>query len=185
MGRLKWRQSPDAVIDSPRAPVHVTSVVINTAGPGWMSRRVVLLRPLSFQHGLGLAVTSLLSPIAADRIAAMMPDDRCWAKPQCPTFSLQSPANIDVIARDTELRVECADGFEAGFAKSYVAARNMFGLPIGEQHVAGTTGRAGHTLRNRPVAGRRDVRAAHCRKVRAHRVQESSHKISQPVRIRI
>src|SRR2546422_3079831 len=136
MGRLKWRQSPDAVIDSPRAPVHVSSVVINTAGPGCMSHRVVLLRPLSFQHGLGLAVASLLSPIGADRIAAMMPNDRCRAKPQCPTFLLQSPANIDVIACDTELRVECADGFEAGFAKSHVAARNVFGLSIREQHMA-------------------------------------------------
>ena len=71
---------------------------------------VVLLGPLAFQGGLGAAVVELLPPIAADRVAAAVPDHRRGVEAERPAALLEAPADVDVVAGDAELRVEPADG---------------------------------------------------------------------------
>src|SRR5690242_9039097 len=92
---------PSQRIDQTRA--------IQPAGPGEMTDGVVLLRPLAFEVGFGVAIVPLLTPKAPDRIAAVMPDDRRRAEAQCPPAVLQAPADVHVVAGDAESGVEPAD----------------------------------------------------------------------------
>src|SRR6266704_14641 len=127
--RLKRGGAPLAMIDAPHPPAQVGQTVgINPSGPQGMAGGIVFLGPLAFQHGLGLAVAALLLPVGQHRIAPVMPNEGRGAEPQSPPFLLQTPADIDVIARNVELRIEPADGFEGHFAKGHVTPGNMFGF---------------------------------------------------------
>src|SRR5262245_60889753 len=117
-----------------------------------MADRVVLLRPLAFQQRLGLAIAILLLPERADRVAAMMPDDRGRTESQRPALIVQPPADVHIVARDAILGIKPADRLQARFPKRHVAARNMLGLLIGEQDLGGAAWRVCDTIGNRAIA---------------------------------
>ena len=88
-----------------------------------------------------------------------MPDHRGRVKAERETVLAKSPADVDVVARDSEGRVEAADRFQGGAPKRHVAPRNVLGLAVREQHVQGPTGRPRDALRDGVLAPGRNVRS--------------------------
>src|SRR5207245_4500039 len=67
--------APPAVIDAAWPAQRVREpFAVDPAGPAGMAGEVVLLRPLSLQERLGLAVAHLLFPERAPRVTDMVPD---------------------------------------------------------------------------------------------------------------
>ena len=122
-----------------------------------MAGDIVFVRPLAFEHGLGFAVPLLLLQIRPHGIAPMMPDHSGRAESQRPAFHLQSPAHVHVVAGDVELRIESTDRLQRRAAKRHVAAGNMFGLAVGDEHVNRPARRVRDAARDEPVARRGNV----------------------------
>src|ERR1051325_3662309 len=100
---LERCHSPHAVVDAAHAPADVVqTIVVNPPAPREMTGSVVFFRPFAFEHCLSFAVTQLLLPIRAYRIAPMMPHHRRWTETQRPTTLLQAPADIHVVTRHPE-----------------------------------------------------------------------------------
>ena len=115
----------------------------------------------------------------------MMPDDGRGTEAERPPLLLQPPTDVHVIARRVELRIEAADGLQRGDPKGHVAAGNVFGLAIGQQHMDRPPRGMGHAIGNQTIAGRRDIWAADASKVLAARIQERRDQVSQPLPVRI
>src|SRR5215471_454719 len=126
-----------------------------------MAGAVVLVGPLAFQQRFGLAVAPLLLPVGPYGGTSVMPDHGSRAEPQRPAPLLQPPAHVDVVAGSAELRIEPANGTQTGSPDRHVAARNVLRFLVGEENMHGATGRIGDALGDRPIAGGRDVGAAH------------------------
>src|SRR5258708_16873863 len=126
-----------------------------------MADGVVLLRPLLCQQHLGLSIVLLLPPVGAHRVAAMVPDHRCRAETQGPAALLQPPADIDIVASNTELRIESTYRFEVGFTKCHVTAWNVFRFLIRKENVDRAAWSIGDTIGDWPVARGCDVRTAY------------------------
>jgi len=58
---------------------------------------------------LGDAITALLFEIGFDGVAPMMPHHGSGRKAQRPALFLQTPADVDVVAGDTESMIKAAD----------------------------------------------------------------------------
>src|SRR5689334_18632197 len=100
-----------------------------------MADRVILLGPLPLKQGFGSSIAALLPPIDRHLIAAMVPNHRRRAVANHEAALLEPPADIDVVARDAELRIEAAN-FQQGLpAEGHVTARDVLGLPVGDKHV--------------------------------------------------
>ena len=138
-----------------------STVSINPSRPRYMPGAVVLLRPLPFQHGFGFSVVYLLFPKHPYGIAAVVPDHGGRVEPQCPALFLQAPADIDVVAGNAEPRIESTDRRKRRLAKCHVAARNVLGFDIGEQHMCRSTGRISNAFGDVSVARRGDVGTTH------------------------
>ena len=180
--RLEWRAAPHAVVDASRAPAEKPreAGAVDAARPAHVSRPVVLLGPFALQHRLGAPVADLLPPVGAQRVPAVVPHQGGGVEAERPAALQQPPAHVDVVPGGAELRIESADRLEAAFPERHVAAGDVLGLAIVQQHVDGTARRARHALGDRAVAGRRDVGPAHARVGRAH---ERGREIPQPLRI--
>ena len=112
----------------------------------------------------------------------MVPDHGRGVETHRPALFLQPPANIDVITRDTKLRVKSADRLEGSFAERHIAAGNVLRLLIGKEDMDWAAGCIGHTISDRSVARRCDVWASHgC----MGRMDEGCRKISKPVGVGI
>src|ERR687891_142261 len=98
-----------------------------------MAGAVVLLRPLPLQERLRPAVAALLLQVGPQRVASMVPDHGPRVEPQRPPPLQDSPADIDVISRGAEPRVEPTDLREGGLAERHVAPRDVLRLLVGEQ----------------------------------------------------
>src|SRR5205085_1205759 len=125
--RLKRGRAPGAVIDAAahREDRWHEPLAVQPADPRDVTDGVVLLGPLALEHRLGLAVVELLLPVRLDGVAAVMPDDSRGREPQLPTRVLDPPAEIDIIARNTELRIAAADRFERRAEERHVAAGDV------------------------------------------------------------
>lgn len=95
---------------------------------------------------------------------------------------LQSPAHIDVVTCNAELRIKPPYSLEGGLPKRHVTARNVLRLLVREQDVDWATGCVGNTLGDRAVASGGEVWPANSRVGRTH---ESGSKIGKPVGIRV
>src|SRR4029450_2602002 len=154
------------------------SVAIHPPKPGEMSGRIVLLWPFAFEQRLSFPIVQLLFPIRPHRVAAMVPDHSSGVEPHRPALFLQPQTNIDVITRDTKLRVKSADRLKGSFAERHVAAGNVLCLLIGKEDMDWAAGCIGHTISDRSVGRRCNVWAAHgC----MGRMDEGCRKISKPV----
>ena len=111
----------------------------------------------------------------------MLPDHGRRTEPQPAATRLQAPAEIHVIARHPELRIETAHGLKPGLSEGHVATRNVFRLVVGKEHVRGSAGGVRDATGNRSVIRKGDVRAAYARIIG---VQEDDGEVAQPVRIR-
>ena len=135
---------------------------------------------LESQHRFRFAVAFLLLAKRGEREAPVMPHDGARRERDDAAIRLQPPAEIHVVARLAILGIESAHAFKRRAVKRHVAAGNVLGHHIGEQHMARTAGRGGdggmHPIHRR----RRDIRAADSDIIAAE--QRADH-VVQPVRI--
>jgi hypothetical protein len=89
-----------------------------------------------------MAVAALLLQIRLHGEAAMMPDHRAWHKTQHAVLA-QPPADIDIIPGGHELGTEAADAFKRVFADGEIAAGQVLGLGVVEQHMRRCSGCGG------------------------------------------
>ena len=93
---------------------------------------------------------------------------------------LEAPAEIDVVAGRAKLGVEPTEFLQHVFPDREVAAGNVLGLGVGDEHVDRPAGRVGDALGNRVRVRGRDVRSANrC----AARPIEGVREVMHPVRI--
>ena len=78
-----------------------------------------------------------------------MPHKTRGAEPDQVSRLLQAPAQIHIVARFAKNGVKAIDIHEGPFVKSHIAARNVFGLSIGEHDMSRTTGGSHHRGRYR------------------------------------
>src|SRR5439155_17537079 len=130
--RLEGRAAPDAEVDAATtcARAVADAAPVDAALPRHVPGGVVALGPLALQQRLGRAVATLLAQVGAHGRAAMVQDDGAGAEAGAPAVLLQPPADVDVIARGAELRIEAADRLEVGLAHGEVAARQVLGLGV-------------------------------------------------------
>ena len=74
----------------------------------------------------------------------MMPHDTSGVEAQSPAARLKLPAHIDIVAGDTEARIEAADLAKLADAEGHIATRNVLGQMVGDQDV----GRAARCIGN-------------------------------------
>ena len=70
-----------------------------------------------------------------------MPDEGRRAEPEHVPGLEQAPADVDIVSRHAELGVETAHVFECLLAEGHVAAGDVLGLAVGDQHVNRRAGR--------------------------------------------
>ena len=83
------------------------------------------MRVLELNEALGPSVSLLLAQIALDGASAMMPYHRARRITDGVALIEESPANVDVISRLSELRIESSDLQEHVAANRHVASRNV------------------------------------------------------------
>src|SRR5262249_14948387 len=150
----------DAVMDDGPADAKAPGVhSIHGAMPERIAPRVEFVRVLEPQEALCMAVTFLLLEIGPDGLTPMMPDHRRRRKADLITGFLQTPAEVHIIACCPIFRVDPFDLLERRFKKGHVAAGNMLGDLIGDQHMSRLARRYRDPGGERTVV-RRQIRAA-------------------------
>src|SRR5215470_16796152 len=143
-----------------------------------MPKCVAPLWPFNRKLGFRFAVATLLLPVGADRITAVMPHHSRRAEADRPPPILQSPTQIDVISRRVKTRVEAVDREKRLSTECHVAARNVLSNLVREQDMEWITRRRCDAFSDEAVTGWRQIGPADanmCRAVKGRR------KISQPV----
>ena len=115
---------------------------------------------LRIDERLGLAVAALLVDIGFDRVAAEMPDDRRRAEADRVAGILKPPADVDIVAGGAIDRVEPAEAEQGLAAERHVAAGDVLGHLVAEQHVGRAARRHRDRGRDEAVLGRREIRSA-------------------------
>jgi hypothetical protein len=87
------------------------------------------------EQRLGAAITQLLAPVGAHRVAPVVPHHRAGVEPERPDLVLEPPAQIHVVAGGSEAGIEPADRRQRRSPERHVAARDVLGLGVGEEHV--------------------------------------------------
>src|SRR5712691_11959192 len=97
--RLEEAASPDPVVDQAASPEQLHhGRIVYTPRPADVTKRVVLLRPLTFEKGLRAAVPPLLVPVGAHGAAAMMPDHRRRTEADAQAALGHPPTHVDIVA---------------------------------------------------------------------------------------
>ena len=109
-----------------------------------------------------------------------MPDERRRRKADLPAARLQSPAHIHIVACAEIDGIETTDGEEGVAPERHVAAGDVFGDAVVEQHVGGAARGAGNALRGRRIVGRNHVGTTSAGDVRR---QEGLHEEGEPVAV--
>ena len=174
------RHAPDASVDPPLAErEHPRQGAVDPAAP---PRPAVdeLLRVPPRQPRLALSVAELLPPVGPHRRPMVVPDERRRGEPDLGAHGLEPPADVDVVGRAAEDRVEPAEREERLPPEGHVAAGDMLGDDVVEHDVRRGAGRAGHALRQPRVVGRHHVGAAGAGDVA---LPERLHQVGQPLRM--
>ena len=127
---------------------------------------------------LAFAVADLLPPVRLDRRTMVMPDERRRREADPLALGLQSPAHVHVVAGTEIDRVETADREQRVATERHVAAGNVLGDAIVEQHMRRPARRTRHALGNPGIVGRNHVRTARADHIRG---EERLHQVGQPV----
>src|SRR5437016_11386228 len=153
--------SPSSLINPPTRPRKRAecSVHIYVPCPRRVATGIVLFRPLSLEHGLGLAVAHLLFPIRPHGPAIVMPDHGSRTEPEFPASLPRSPTNIHVVASLPELRIKSIDDLQPTPAEGHVTAGNVLCFAIGKEHVGRTSRRVSDTIRSVSVTWDWHIRA--------------------------
>src|SRR4051812_1464050 len=100
-----------------------------------MSDRIVVLRPLLFEQGFGLAVAFLLAPVHRYRISPVMPVHRACVEADRSAALHQTPAQVDIVTRRAITWVETGDRNERASAERHVATGDVLRKRIAQQYV--------------------------------------------------
>src|SRR5262249_9766813 len=136
--------------------------------PACLPAVVEFLLMAVLQETLALTVADLLSPISFDRVAMMVPDQRARTEGQMPAALLQSPAGVPIVTGHGLSRVEAAHFLERPATERHVAAWNVLGDGVVEQHLRRPAGASRDALRDPTVVLRDDVRPAHAERAGRH-----------------
>src|SRR5205823_276731 len=108
--RLESRAAKKAAIDNRRPHQNPkTRGGINSTAPGAGSYGVEIFRMLAHQQGFCFPIAALLLEIRSDCGAPEMPNEGCRAETDFVACLLQPPANVGIITRLAEDRIEAAD----------------------------------------------------------------------------
>ena len=154
---------------------------VDPARPRRVAADVVLLGPLALEQRLGPAVAALLAQVAADGVAALVPDHRRGREADRPA---RSPAGASRGRRRRRRRgsgIEAAEAVEAPTAERHVAARDVLGRASSKRTWIGPARRARDAAATVAVVARRDVRAADRRE---SALLEGVDEVLEPVRVR-
>ena len=110
-----------------------------------------------------------------------MPDKGRRAETDLEARLLQAPAQVHVVARLVEHRVEPADLLQRPFVERHVAAGNVLGLAVGQHHVRRSARRSHDRRGHQRILRRQEVGAAHAREAA---LQQTAHQVIQPVLVR-
>jgi hypothetical protein len=108
------------------------------------------------QQCLGMTVAALLVQISLHGEAAVMPDHGARGQ-NAAALLAQPPADIHIITGGGELRTETADADRARLADGQIAAGQMLGLRVVQQHVCGCSRSGCHDAFDTIARRRRDV----------------------------
>src|SRR5688500_13309833 len=131
------------------------AVAIDDAVEAQMAHGNEPLRVLDCQHGLGAPVSLLLAIVSFYSTTAMMPNHCRRRKANAVAFGEESPADVDIVARLTELRIKAADRNERAAPERHIAARHMFGALVVKHNMARIAGARRDALCRPIVVGRR------------------------------
>jgi hypothetical protein len=110
-----------------------------------------------------------------------MPHHRAGAEAELESALGEPPAQVHVVAGGAVADVEAVDRLQGCLPERHVAARDVLGILVGEQHVRGPAGRSGDALGDPVVARRHDVGSADAGVVAA---PERIGQVVEPVRVR-
>ena len=113
----------------------IRGIAINQAAPTGTAERSKAQWMRLHEQGFGPAIAALLTQKGANRKTPVMPNHRTWNKLQFSALFTQSPAHIHIIARRLELRTEAANRLQRWLANRQIAARQVLGFFVVEQHV--------------------------------------------------
>ena len=125
-----------------------------------MSEQIEAERVLRIDERLGFAVTALLGAIGRHGVSAEMPDDCSGTEPDRVTRVLKPPADVDIVAGGAVDWIEPAELLQHVAAERHVAARDVLGDFVADQHMGRTAGRDRDGGRDQIVLGRREIRSA-------------------------
>ena len=109
-----------------------------------------------------------------------MPDNRGGAEGDHASALLKAPAEVHIVTGLAVFVVEPTDLIKRPTVECHVAAWDVLGHDIGEEHMAWTAGSGRHAGLHPIFRRRRNVRAAHAGEVAA---EQSADEIIEPIRI--
>src|SRR5439155_26526298 len=130
---------------------------VNAAAPNAPTEPIEIFRMFACEQRLSLAIAMLLLQISVNRGAAIMPHKRCRAETNPVSGLLQAPAEIHIIARLAENGIEAANPCQCPLIKCHVAARNVFGLSVGQHYMGGTARRSHDSRSNSRIVWRQQI----------------------------
>src|SRR5215218_7032573 len=80
-----------------------------------------------------------------------MPDERRWVKADLPAALAHLPAQVDIVACRRVYGIEPANFLQHLLPESHIAAGDVLGPVVPDEHMDGSTGRPGHLLGARAV----------------------------------
>src|SRR5215471_7139721 len=133
--------------------------------PFGLSEQIEAERVFRIDQRLGFTVTLLLCTISLHGISAEMPDNGGGAESYRVSGVLKAPANVNIIAGSPIDRIESAELLQHIAAERHVAARDVLGNFVADQHVGRTAGSDRDHGGDQIVLARRKIRAAARRQI--------------------
>src|SRR2546428_12770767 len=179
--RLEEAPAESATVDDRAAQREQRrDAAVNPAAPPRVAQGVEAIGMPEVEQRLGLAVPALLPDVGFHGVAPEVPHHGRGAEPDAVAVILKSPAKIDVVTGGAENGVESADLLEYVTAKRHVAAGDVLGVIVVQQHVLWPAGRGRHAGGDERILRWRQGGAPDRRQPR---VEESHHEAVEAVGI--
>src|SRR5205814_7483392 len=104
--------------------------------------------------------------------AAEMPNEGCRAETNFVACLLQPPANVGIITRLPEDRIEATSLNQSPFIKGHVAPWNMLSLTVGKHHMGRAARRSHDCSRDDGIFRWKQVRTANANEFAAHQITD-------------
>ena len=134
---LERRRAPDAVVDAParRLSRRDHGVAVDAPAPADVAERRCTSRATCTRAAPRPGRSPAAGASTRGRGPPVVPDHRGGAEADPPARVLEPPADVHVVAGHPERRVESTDRRERRAPERHVAARDVLGLGVRQQHV--------------------------------------------------